>query len=242
MTDELGARFEGLVGLMARLRGDGGCPWDREQTRESLKPYLIEEAYEVLEHLGAGDPAALCAELGDLLLQVVFHAQIAAEQAEFDMADVLSVLCEKLVRRHPHVFGDVEAPTSQQVLFNWEQIKRNERRSAHAAPSALDGVPAAMPALLRAARIQEKAGRAGIPPWPGADGPVRPAEEAWASLRDAARGGAPDRARAEADLGDLLFALVGLAQGLALNPEEALRKAVARFAARFRSVEGQLAR
>ena len=242
MAKELGTRFERLVELMARLREDGGCPWDREQTRESLKPYLIEEAYEVLEALGAGEPAALCEELGDLLLQVIFHSQIAAEQAEFDMADVLGVLCEKLIRRHPHVFGDVEARTSQQVLFNWEQIKREERRAAHATPSALDGLPGSMPALLRAARIQEKAARAGLLGPGTAEAVAGVVEEAWARLRGGAGGATADHERAEADLGGLLFALVSLAQGMALDPEEALRKAVGRFAARFRSVEGQLGR
>jgi tetrapyrrole methylase family protein/MazG family protein len=239
MGDEVGARFERVVELMGRLRGDGGCPWDREQTRDSLRPYLIEEAYEVLEALGAGDPPALCEELGDLLLQVVFHAQIAAEQGEFDIADVLAALAEKLIRRHPHVFGDVVARTSQQVLFNWERIKHQERRRATPAPSALDGVPAALPALLRAARVQEKARRAGLE-WPGAPEPAGGVEAAWTKLREAAGGATADRARAERDLGELLFALVGLAQALGLDPEEALRSATGRFADRFRSLEGAL--
>ncbi len=235
---EVGAELERLVGIMARLRGEGGCPWDREQTHESIKPYLTEETYEVLEAIDERDPGKLREELGDLLLQIVFHARMAEEAGAFDIAAVIAGIAEKLRRRHPHVFGDVKADTAQEVLFNWEQIKQRERRQARGSASALDGVPRELPALLRAHRLQEKASRVGFD-WKEAREVYRKVEEELAELRAAMEGEEP--ARTEAELGDLLFALVNLSRFIAVNPEEALRKTIARFIARFRYIEEALA-
>jgi tetrapyrrole methylase family protein/MazG family protein len=228
-----------LVEIMARLRGENGCPWDREQTPESIKPYLIEETYEVLEAIDEQDAAKLREELGDLMLQAVFHAQMAEEAGTFTVADVLCGITEKLRRRHPHVFGDLKAETSQEVLFNWEQIKRGERQPAQGQASLLDGVPRELPALLRAHRLQEKASRVGFD-WKEAPEVLRKVEEELTELRVAIQGQVPERM--EAELGDLLFALVNLSRFIAVNPEEALRKTIARFIARFHHIETALAR
>jgi tetrapyrrole methylase family protein/MazG family protein len=230
--------FGELVQIMARLRGEGGCPWDREQTHESIKPYLTEETYEVLEAIDDGDPEKLREELGDLLLQVVFHARMAEETGAFDLRHVIAGIAEKLRRRHPHVFGTGKADTAQEVLFNWEQIKQRERREAHGSASALDGVPRELPALLRAHRLQEKASRVGFD-WKEVREVYGKVEEELAELRAAMESREP--LRAEAELGDLLFALVNLSRFIAVNPEEALRKTIARFIARFRYIEQSLA-
>jgi tetrapyrrole methylase family protein/MazG family protein len=238
VSERAAARFTELVDLMARLRAENGCPWDRQQTHESIKPYLVEEAYEVLEAIDAQDPAKLCEELGDLTLQVVFHSRMAEEAGTFDIDAVLTAICEKLTRRHPHVFGDVVAETAQEVLFNWEQIKKTERQKTQGSASLLDGVPRDLPALLRAHRLQEKASRVGFD-WSEAREVLQKVEEEFAELRAAMEGQAPERM--EAELGDLLFALVNLSRFLAVNPEEALRKTIARFIRRFRYIEEELA-
>jgi tetrapyrrole methylase family protein/MazG family protein len=232
-------RFGELVQIMARLRGENGCPWDREQTHASIKPYLLEETYEVLESIDENDPAKLEEELGDLALQVVFHAQMADEAGLFTIADVLRGINEKLRRRHPHIFGDVKADTAQEVLFNWEQIKKLEREKAQVRASLLDGVPRELPALLRAHRLQEKASRVGFD-WNEARQVFQKVEEELAELRAAMESEQPDRM--EAELGDLLFSLVNLGRFIAVNPEDALRKTIARFIARFQYIEEELAR
>ena len=239
MSKPSGELFAELVEIMARLRGEGGCPWDREQTHESIKPYLIEETYEVLEAIDEQDPGKLREELGDLILQVVFHAQMAEEAAAFGIADVLATITDKLRRRHPHVFGDVKAETAQEVLFNWEQIKQAERRREKGQASVLDGVPRELPALLRAHRLQEKASRVGFD-WAEAQAVLRKVEEELAELRAAMQAQVTDRT--EAEMGDLLFALVNLSRFIAVNPEEALRKTISRFIARFRYIEEALAK
>jgi tetrapyrrole methylase family protein/MazG family protein len=231
--------FGELVQIMARLRGENGCPWDREQTHASIKPYLLEETYEVLESIDENDPAKLEEELGDLALQVVFHAQMADEAGLFTIADVLRGINEKLRRRHPHIFGDVKADTAQEVLFNWEQIKKLEREKAQGRASLLDGVPRELPALLRAHRLQEKASRVGFD-WNEARQVFQKVEEELAELRAAMESEQPDRM--EAELGDLLFSLVNLGRFIAVNPEDALRKTIARFIARFQYIEEELAR
>jgi tetrapyrrole methylase family protein/MazG family protein len=232
--------FAELVEIMARLRGQGGCPWDREQTHESIKPYLIEETYEVLEAIDEQDPAKLCEELGDLLLQIVFHARMAEEADAFTIGEVLAAITEKLKRRHPHVFGSVQSETSQEVLFNWEQIKQAERKAATGRrASVLDGVPRELPALLRAHRLQEKASRVGFD-WKEAAEVLQKVEEELGELRGAMEERAGERM--EAEFGDLLFSLVNLSRFIAVNPEEALRKTIARFIARFRFIEEELAR
>ncbi|MBI4590807.1 MAG: nucleoside triphosphate pyrophosphohydrolase [Candidatus Rokubacteria bacterium] len=238
MADSPGALFDSLVDLMARLRGDQGCPWDREQTRSSLKPYLIEEAYEVLEALDGGQHDALLEELGDLLFQVVFHAQIARELGEFTMADLLARLVAKMVRRHPHVFGDRKVESAQEALSQWERIKHEEAIRDGARRSVLEGVPRSLPALLRAQRIQEKAARTGFD-W-------KTPEEAWVKVKEEV--GEVDEALSQGDiarlqdeLGDLLFAVVNVARLLTRDAEGCLQHAVEKFRRRFRFMEAELA-
>ena len=173
--------FDRLVATMARLRSPSGCPWDQKQTHQSLRPYLLEEAYEVLEAIDAGDDEELCAELGDVLLQVVFHAQVATERDSFTIDDICTAIVDKLVRRHPHVFGDVAVDDAEQVVVNWERIKKSERSGAEPA-STLDGVPKHLPALLRAQRIQDKASRAGFD-WDHISGPLEKVAEEFEELR-----------------------------------------------------------
>ena len=228
-------RFDDLLKIMHRLRGPGGCPWDAEQTHESLKRYLLEETYEVLEAIDSGNPELLQEELGDLLLQPVFHAAIAEEQGRFAMDDVIATLCSKLVRRHPHVFGDMEIADSAAQIENWETIKMAEKGTGR--PSALSGVPPHLPALLKAQKVTEKASRVGFD-WEHADQVMAKVmeelhefEEAWAS---------GNRAHMEDELGDLLFAIVNLGRFLSLNPEEALRKTIDRFQRRFLYIEQTL--
>ncbi|HLC20704.1 MAG TPA: nucleoside triphosphate pyrophosphohydrolase [Candidatus Methylomirabilis sp.] len=243
MTEPSGDRFEALVRIMERLRAEGGCPWDREQTRESLKPFLIEEAYEVVEAIDEEDPMKLMEELGDLLFQVVFHARVAAERSEFTIGQVLAATADKMVRRHPHVFASGTASTAREVLEQWEELKREERDAAAAIPaSALDGVPKELPALLRAQRLQDKASRAGFD-WPEISGVIAKVEEELGELKEAIQGAAPEEPvlssveGVERELGDLLFSLVNLARFLNLSAEDALRKAITRFTARFCYIE-----
>src|SRR5574341_1618455 len=235
MGEQSGERFDGLVRIMERLRADGGCPWDREQTRESLKPFLIEEAYEVVEAIDEGDPGQLLEELGDLLFQVIFHAQVAAERGEFTIGQVLAATADKMVRRHPHVFSDGTASTAGEVLEQWEKLKREERDAVAAVPgSALDGVPKELPALLRAQRLQDKASRAGFD-WPDISGVIEKFREELDELKAAMHDAAEDQM--ELELGDLLFSMVNLARFLNLSAEDALRKSIARFNGRFRFME-----
>ena len=251
MREPSGDRFEALVQIMERLRANGGCPWDREQTRESLKPFLIEEAYEVVEAIDEGNPKKLMEELGDLLFQVIFHAQLAMERREFTIGQVLAATADKMVRRHPHVFADGTASTAREVLEQWEHLKREERDAEAAArASALDGVPRELPALLRAQRLQDKASRAGFD-WLEISGVIEKVEEECGELKAAIQGAAPEEHATptgsvrslskvegiELELGDLLFSLVNLARFLNLNAEDALRKCIGRFAARFRYIE-----
>ena len=222
---------------MARLRGEGGCPWDREQTRASLKPYLIEEAYEVLEAIEHGSLDDLTEELGDLLFQVVFHCQVAAERGEFDMARVLERLSDKMIRRHPHVFGGGAVANASEALRQWERIKDSEGGKGGRARSALDGVPRRLPGLLRAQRLQVKAGRVGFD-W-------RRWEDAWDKVReeldevDEALAGA-EPAQVAGELGDLLFAVVNVARLRGLDAEDCLREATDKFTRRFKEVEAEM--
>jgi len=249
-------RFDDLVHLMARLRAPDGCPWDRKQTHESLKPYLLEETYEVLETIDKQDEGKLREDLGDLLLQIVFHAQIAAERKAFSLEDVIRLLADKLVRRHPHVFGQQEGGTltPDQVYSNWEQIKKSERQRAGGSESALDGVPKTLPALLRAFQTQARASRVGFD-WPqnseGVHQVMGKVTEEIGELTDAYtarnnQNGEEERSAAqrhlEDEMGDVLFSLVNLARFLKVNPEDALRRATDRFADRFHFVEAEAAR
>lgn len=237
MADSTGPLFEALLSLMDRLRAEGGCPWDREQTHASLRPYLIEEAYEALEALDVGETGHIVEELGDVLFQVVFHCQIAREQGEFTMADVLQAVIQKMTRRHPHVFGNTEVANSGEALRQWEQIKRTEAGAEGTPRSALDGVPKSLPSLLRAQRLQVKAGRVGFdwPTW----------REAWSKVREemveadeAMVAGDADRVKAE--LGDLLFSLVNVARLLEIDAEGSLRQAADTFTRRFKEVEAAM--
>lgn len=228
--------FDELVRIMARLREEGGCPWDREQSHESLKPYLIEEAYEVMEAMDQGDDEAFKEELGDLLLQVVFHARIAEEQGHFDIGDVLAAHVEKLKRRHPHVFGEVSVQGTDEVWANWERIKREENSKR---TSVLSGIPKALPALLKARRVQEKAALVGFD-WERIEEVFAKVEEEVAELKAACASHNEDHIREE--LGDLLFSLVNLSRFLNVEPEDALRRTVDKFVGRFRAIEEELSR
>jgi MazG family protein len=228
-----------LLGIMARLRAPDGCPWDREQTMRTLRPYLLEETYEVLEAIDSGDPREHCEELGDLLLQIVFQAQLASEAGQFDFADVAQAIGDKLVSRHPHVFGDAKAVDSEAVLQQWAALKREEKRKKGKGESALHGVPREMPALARADRLTEKASRVGFD-WPDASGAREKLAEELDELDHAIAAG--DAREVEHELGDLLFAAANLGRKLGVAPEEALRGTVARFISRFAHVERELAR
>ncbi|HIJ94915.1 MAG TPA: nucleoside triphosphate pyrophosphohydrolase [Desulfuromonadales bacterium] len=227
--------FDQLLAIMRRLRAPGGCPWDAEQTHESLTRYLLEETYEVIEAIDEKSPQHLKEELGDLLLQPVFHAAIAEEAGEFTIDDVVSTLCEKLIRRHPHVFGDMDITDSSAQIENWERIKKQEKGMERA--SALSGVPSCLPALLRAHKVSEKAARVGFD-WEHSDQVHAKVLEELHEFEEAWAGGDPTRM--EDELGDLLFAIVNLGRFLSLNPEEALRKTISRFQKRFEHVENTL--
>ena len=224
---------------MARLRGPDGCPWDREQTMRTLRPYLLEETYEVLEAMESGDAREHCEELGDLLLQIVFQAQLAGEAGQFEFADVADAITRKLVRRHPHVFGTAQVRDAEAVMKQWVALKREEKAERGGGQSVLEGVPRELPALARAERLTEKASRIGFD-WPDAAGARAKVDEELAELDEAIRGG--DTRRVEEELGDVLFALANVARKLSLPPEEALRNAVGRFVARFEHVERELDR
>ena len=237
MANSAGDRFDSLLSLMARLRGDGGCPWDREQTRASLKPYLLEEAYEVLEAIDEGPTDHLVEELGDLLFQVVFHCQVAREQGEFTMADVLDRLSDKMIRRHPHVFADRPVADAREALAQWERIKHAEGDSAGQPRSAVDGVPNALPALLRAQRLQVKAGRVGFD-WTDWREAWRKVQEELAEVEATLASG--DTARVQDEMGDLLFSMVNVARLRGIDAEDCLRQAADKFTRRFREVETQM--
>ncbi len=223
--------FTDLLNIMEKLRSETGCPWDREQTHQSLRPYLLEEAHEVLEAIDHNDSEEIKKELGDLLLQVIFHAQIASEENRFDINDVIHAISEKLTRRHPHVFGDTVIKTASEQVAHWEKIKRKEGKK-----SAIDGVPASLPALVRARRIQQKAAAVGFD-WDKREDVWAKVEEEFAELKHEIAEGRNDLI--EEEFGDFLFALVNYARFLDMDPESALRKAIEKFSSRFRDVENE---
>ena len=223
-----------LLGVVDRLRGEGGCPWDREQTLETLKPYLIEECYEVLDALEGGDPQHHAEELGDVLLQVVLHARIRSEEKAFTFDDVAHGIADKLIHRHPHVFGDVEVADSKEVLANWETLKADEKGGQ----SILAGIPRHLPALQKAQRLQGRAARVGFD-WDDIRDVLAKVDEELAETREAMRNNDPDHVAEE--LGDLLFAVVNLARFQQVNAEEALRKTCDKFIRRFSGVEARIA-
>jgi MazG family protein len=247
-----GDRFNELVAIMARLRSPEGCPWDREQTLASLRPYLLEESYEALEALDNGDTAALCEELGDLLLEVVFLSRIAEESGSFSVADAIDAIVKKLVHRHPHVFGsDAKLSTPQEVRGKWEEMKASERSSSSTSKTVLGGVPKTLPSLLRAYEYGARAAAVGFD-WERPADVVAKIEEEIGELRDAVEGrGRKDEGRLESDtasnpaaveeeFGDLLFAIANLSRKLGVEPEAALRRANDKFLARFTEVEKRI--
>ena len=234
LAAQRGATLPKLVEIMQRLLAPDGCPWDREQTLQTLRTFVIEEAHEVVDAIDGGEPDELCDELGDLLLQIVFQAELARAAGWFGPDDVVAAICDKMVRRHPHVFGDETAETADEVLTAWEQRKARERAAKGSDKGALDGVPVAMPALLRAVRVGEKAGRVGYD-WPDAAGARAKVSEELAELDEAAASG--DAARLVLELGDVLFALSSYARKTSIDPEAALRGSLARFTERFGQAE-----
>jgi nucleoside triphosphate diphosphatase len=269
MPSTTGQRFERAIAIMARLRGPGGCPWDREQTFDSIKPYTLEETYEVFEAIDQRDWKELAGELGDLLLQVLFYAQMAKEDDKFSMDDVLDRLCDKLVGRHPHVFGDVKAETSSEVKRNWEMLKKEEKKKRLAArgetpedgeESALTVVSASSPALLEAHKLTSRAALLGFD-WPDMEGLFEKLHEETEELREqlkefpapgpqpvgrgvagSGRSALPEelRERLEGEVGDLFFVLVNIARYLSLDSESALKKTNRKFRRRFQWMENKL--
>ncbi|RMD94310.1 MAG: nucleoside triphosphate pyrophosphohydrolase, partial [Calditrichaeota bacterium] len=227
--NSVGEKFNQLVKIMAQLRGENGCPWDREQTHKSLRQYLLEETFEVLESIDQETWQELKEELGDLLLQIVFHAQIARENKEFTIEEVIDAIIDKLIRRHPHVFGNVEIKTAQEQSIHWEKLKMNEGKS-----SVLDGVPKALSALLRAERIQQKAASVGFD-WPKIEPVWDKIQEEIEELKQASREN--NETKIEEEFGDLLFSLVNVSRFLGVNAEDALRLTTEKFIKRFNKLE-----
>lgn len=222
-----------LVDLMAVLRGPDGCPWDRKQNTESLKPFLIEETFEVVDALEEGRPDKIKEELGDLLFQIIFHARIAEEKGQFSIWDVIAANIEKMTRRHPHVFGEEKIATDKEVLANWEKIKKREK-GYEERKSILEGVPRSMPSLIRAHRLQERAARVGFD-WSRLEEALPKLDEEIAEFKESLH--TKQTGRIEEELGDLFFTLVNLSRFLDLDPEEALHKTISKFIRRFRYIE-----
>jgi MazG family protein len=238
LTEQHGQTFPRLVELMQRLLAPDGCPWDREQSFATLRRYVLEEACEVIDAIDGGDRKELCLELGDLMLQVVFQAELARAEGAFGPDDVVAAICDKLVRRHPHVFSDASVENSDEVLKNWERIKAAERaaqgKGNDSDRGVLGGVPRSLPALTRAQRVGEKVARVGFD-WPDARGSRAKVEEEIGELDRAIASG--DRDKAEEELGDVLFALVNLARHSGVDAEGALRRTIDKFTRRFAHVE-----
>lgn len=229
--------IEKLVTLMERLRAPDGCPWDREQTLDSLVPFIIEEAYEVVSAIDAKDPVEIKEELGDLLFQIIFCARITGEAKAFDLADVIDASYEKMVRRHPHVFGDSKAGTSEEVLKRWAEIKKDEKKDRKKKEGYLEGIPEVLPALLRAHKVSQKAARAGFD-WKDINEVMDKLAEETEEFRKAVE--EKDTAGMEEELGDLLFTMVNVGRFLEVNPEDALRKTIGKFITRFHHIEKSL--
>ena len=227
--------FDELFELMKTLRGPNGCPWDRKQTLPDLKPYVIEEAYEVVDAIDRDDRRALMEEIGDMLLEAVFIAEITRDEGSFDIYDSITAIHDKLVRRHPHVFGEVEAKDAEQVLVNWEKLKSEERKAEN--KSLLSGVPASLPALLKASRLTEKAARVGFD-WRRTEDVFAKVDEEIGELRGAIDSGDPQKMHDE--LGDLLFTIANIARKLNVNPEEALQSTNRKFTSRFEAMESEV--
>ena len=247
VTQSAGAKFERLVEIMRKLRAPDGCPWDREQTPASLRPFVLEETYEVLEAIESGSPAQLCEELGDFLFEGVFLAQMSEENGDFAIGDAIDAICDKLVRRHPHVFarGEGDTPlTSNQVIEKWETLKAREREAAGVPAkkqkTTLSGVPKTLPSLLRAYEISSRAAAVGFD-WAKPGDVLDKIDEEVAEVRREVESGATGHmSRAEEEMGDLLFAITNLSRKLGVEPEAALRRANEKFTTRFDAVERAL--
>lgn len=233
MSNRFEEEFKALVDVVAALRGPSGCPWDREQDHASLRKYLIEESYEAIDAIDHGSPDKVEEELGDVLLQVLLHAQIAQEQGQYDIAGVCEKIRKKLIRRHPHVFGDVEVSGVDDVLHNWEQIKSGEP-GREEITSAIGGVPRSLPALMRATEISKRAARTGFE-WPDMNGVLDKLREETAELEHALGSGESDKIKHE--IGDLLFTVVNIARWAKVDAEESLREMLNRFQTRFSAIE-----
>lgn len=223
---------------MAKLRGNPGCPWDKSQTHETLKPFLIEEAYEVIDAIDRNNKDDLIEELGDLLLQIVFHSRLAQERGDFDIGDVINGVCNKMVRRHPHIFGDITVEGTEEVLKNWEEIKREEKDMKTEAQSMMN-LPKTLPALMKAFKVQEKAARVGFD-WDDVKGAFDKVYEELEELKEVYNTGNSDKIREE--MGDLIFACVNVARFLEVEPELAVNDAVKKFIRRFDFVETEAAK
>lgn len=223
--------FKRLIETMEALRGPNGCAWDKEQTRESLKPFLIEETYEVLDAIDENNPDKIKEELGDLLFQIIFHCQISKELSQFDINNVIDGIANKMINRHPHVFGGADLKTSGEVLLHWEEYKKTEGKNRQ---SVLEGVPKTMPSLLRAHRLQERASRAGFD-WERVDDVFKKLDEELHELKTAID--KENQKEIEDELGDIFFVLVRISHFVGVNPEEALRKTISKFIHRFRHIE-----
>ncbi|MFO7152705.1 MAG: nucleoside triphosphate pyrophosphohydrolase [Bacillota bacterium] len=228
-----GYTIRDLVDIMARLRGENGCPWDKAQTPETLKPFLLEETYEVIDAIDGGDPKELSEELGDLLLQIVFLSRIGEERGEFKFDDVVDVICRKMIRRHPHIFGEKSLKTAEEVLKHWEDIKKEEKEVKSYAET-MDKIPESFPALMKAYKVQEKAARVGFD-WENVDGALEKVYEELEELKEVYKG--DDRGKIMEEIGDLFFAMVNVARFLGVNPELALKRATDKFIRRFKYVE-----
>jgi tetrapyrrole methylase family protein/MazG family protein len=233
-----GSEFQALAEVMDRLRGEDGCPWDKKQTFETLKTFLIEEVYEVLEAIDKGTPEGLKEELGDLLMHIFFLAQISKEMGQFDIYGVAGSAVAKMINRHPHVFGKGKASTPEEVEVNWSELKRREKGKSKAT-SLLDGVPLHLPALLKAYRLTQKASRVGFD-WKHLDDLFEKIQEELREFGEVIRDG--DRKRKEAEFGDLLFTLANVGRFIGVNPEEALRQSISKFVTRFQYVEKVLSK
>jgi len=228
-------KLSDLAALMDRLRDENGCPWDMKQTHESLKPFLIEETYEVVEAIESGNPQFLKEELGDLLFQIVFHSRLAKERGEFSLEDVIHHVIEKMVRRHPHVFAGERADDAAAVLQKWEEIKSAEKKRE----SILDGIPRTLPSLIRAKRLQERAARVGFD-WPHSEDVWKKVEEEWHELQDARHN--RDIKGVEEEMGDVMIALVNLGRFINVDADEALKKSINKFIYRFGEIEKEFVR
>ncbi|MFH1703575.1 MAG: nucleoside triphosphate pyrophosphohydrolase [Nitrospirota bacterium] len=223
--------FQQLLNIMEKLRGDGGCPWDKEQTRESLKPFILEEAYELIEAIESGDPEKMKEELGDLLFQIIFQCQVAKERKEFEISDVIEKITKKMITRHPHVFGEAEYRTSAEVIVQWEEQKKLEGKRRE---SILEGVPEALPSLLRAHRLQNRAASVGFD-WNKVGDALKKLDEELKEFKKALE--TKEKNEIGEELGDILFMLVNVSRFIGVNPEDALRKTIAKFISRFRYIE-----